>query len=148
MMGLFDDVECRMPLPDGCKHKHFQTKDFPDPYMDKYIITEEGRLVERPWIKGKRTEATVDLDFHGMLNFYHYDTDTKEVFRYQAKFTDGQLVEIKIIEDYFRPLTAGLKGENKGDYILRCPPRVGISNFGKVVLWSEVRTISASWSPA
>ena len=65
MMGLFDDVECRMPLPDGCKHKHFQTKDFPDPYMDKYIITEEGRLVERPWIKGKRTEATVDLDSMG-----------------------------------------------------------------------------------
>jgi hypothetical protein len=86
-MGLFDDVRCAVPLPDGFTGRDFQTKDFEDPYMDKYVITSEGRLVRRDGDK------TTDLNFHGYLNFYDW---SKEDGRhgYNAKFTDGQLVSI------------------------------------------------------
>lgn len=49
-MGMFDEVICEMPLPDGWEHPVFQTKDFEDPYLDKYVIRADGRLIrKKPW---------------------------------------------------------------------------------------------------
>lgn len=86
-MGLFDDVRCDVPLPDGFEGRSFQTKDFEDPYMDKYVITNAGRLVR---LDG---DQITDLSFHGHLHFYSWSKETGW-HAYNAKFTDGQLVSI------------------------------------------------------
>lgn len=101
-MGLFDDIRCDAPLPEGCeraggKGRWFQTKDFPEPYLDKYAITADGRLVQldgHDWSK----EIQHLADYHGILNFYDYNTDTKEWWKLNAKFTDGRLVGITLAE--------------------------------------------------
>ena len=85
-MGMFDDVRCDYPTPDGHKGP-FQSKDM-DCNLDKYVITAEGRLM----LDG------VDQNFHGYFNFYDFDTrEGKEGVwhEYNAKFTDGQLIEIE-----------------------------------------------------
>ena len=97
-MGLFDYVNCAAPLPDGkpTPRDKFQTKDFDCPYMEDYVITASGRLMKLKVIynglAGMSTPEDVDLNWHGFLNFYYID---KEEWReFNAKFTDGQLVEI------------------------------------------------------
>jgi len=92
-MGMFDDIVCKRPLP-GPKQppdESFQTKDF-DCRMDHYTITAEGTLVKEG----------VEIPFHGLLNFYTYTQDDWW-FEYDAKFTDGKLVEIRVIEIYQQP---------------------------------------------
>ena len=42
-MGMFDDVFCERPLPDGWEHKAFQSKDF-DCNLDHITIGADGRL--------------------------------------------------------------------------------------------------------
>lgn len=93
-MGMFDDVICEASLPDEYLGKNFQTKDL-DCIMAKLKITEDGRLLRcLSW----RDENWIDLDFHGILNFYTMDTgmyvNRRGWHEYNAKFTDGQLVEI------------------------------------------------------
>ena len=104
-MGLFDDIKCEFPLPDECKETNFQTKDFPDPYLDKYVITKEGKLAKRTF-SGVGDEWHHDKDepmeFHGILNFYTY-TGSHEAgdfkwWEYAAKFTDGKLVSITRVD--------------------------------------------------
>jgi hypothetical protein len=114
-MGMFDNLQCKSPLPDGSDNSRwFQTKDF-DCALDNYTITAEGRLIwhktrkelvpeeERPYF-GKEEwneplfkmigairsvpEEDVDLEWHGYIWFYDADTC------YKAKFTDGQLMSI------------------------------------------------------
>ena len=92
-MGLFDDVRCDVPLPDGLqggRWGQFQTKTFPEPYMEKYTITASGRLLHQASL----TQEAVDTNFHGILNFYGGDTES-DWHEYNAKFTDGQLVKIE-----------------------------------------------------
>jgi hypothetical protein len=83
-MGMFDDIRCEMPLPEWPEGEvpYFQTKDM-DCALDHYTITKEGRLI----LDGK------DRQHHGFLNFY---TSTKggDWYEYNAKFTDGTIVEI------------------------------------------------------
>lgn len=95
-MGLFDDVICGVPLPDGFDRVdgHFQTKTFPDPYLEKYTITPEGRLMHQPTFDDEAT----DTNYHGVVNFYGSDKDGNW-HEYNAKFTDGQLVKIELVED-------------------------------------------------
>jgi len=84
-MGLFDDVHCRMDLPDTpkpCPTEHFQTKSFDCPYMDKYVIHEDGAL----------TMNGEPLSFHGVVNFYAMQGH--DWWEYDAKFTDGVCVKI------------------------------------------------------
>jgi hypothetical protein len=89
-MGMYDDVTCEHPLPGEPKPKdnHFQTKDL-DCLMDRYTITRDGRLLKKK----------AEVQFHGMLNFYTY-TDDDMWFEYDAKFTDGRLIEIRPISIY------------------------------------------------
>ena len=141
-MGMFDYVKCDWPLPDGkpTPGDMFQTKDFDEPYMERYTITKEGRLVhhavrtemvpehERPnygkqgyrdangkvtlWgLRGSMRAVPigdVDLNYHGFLNFYGGEGD--EWREFNAKFTDGQLVEIKqvLADDEAAPVGWGI----------------------------------------
>ena len=62
-MGLFDDVKCNMKLPGDIptEIRRFQTKDFPCPYMDKYEITADGRLLKvRDHFRPSPEEGQVD----------------------------------------------------------------------------------------
>ena len=98
-MGLFDYVRCDIPLPDGkpTPRDLFQTKDFECPYMEHYVITAARRLVKLKalysgpaWMS---TPEDTDLNWHGWLNFY--GGLPGEWREFNAKFTDGQLVEIQ-----------------------------------------------------
>jgi len=101
-MGLFDYVKCEVGLPDGKANDcEFQTKDFDCPYMETYTITAQGRLVHNAVRydidpPDKRT-GSIDMNFHGYLNFY--GGDDGEWREFNAKFTDGQLIEIVKIPD-------------------------------------------------
>lgn len=104
----------------------FQTKDTDEQYLVTYRISPEGRLLEpqikygtvpedeRPYCKDKPPEertvvdkfigsqsctviAEKDLNYHGWLNFYGSIGD--DWFEYNAKFTDGKVVEIQRIKD-------------------------------------------------
>lgn len=102
-MGMFDDVVCEVPLPDGKSGKHFQTKDFEPAYLEKYTITADGRLIrDDPWWERPEGQPAkqMDMDFHGVLNFYDYNTDTKERREFNAKFTDGKLAGIEAVTDH------------------------------------------------
>jgi hypothetical protein len=115
-MGMFDDVTCLAPLPDDYAgdRARFQTKDL-DRTLDRYVITEDGRLLvnafrleDNPdwkgWAAGfldgshpfDRVElGQVEVGYDGLLKFYGGSTGTWH--EYEAKFTDGRLVEIKQI---------------------------------------------------
>lgn len=103
-MGLFDYVKVEVPLPDGrpAPLDHFQTKQFEMPYMETYTIKADGRLIhDKPRYDCDPPGATrgqIDTNFHGVLNFYDYDTKTGEWREFDAKFTDGELVYIERIE--------------------------------------------------
>lgn len=115
-MGMFDNVIPEFPLPDeGAKRvNEWQTKDFDAPFMDKYRITPEGRLLEELYdiedqsdptaepgtlasLRGMMTRVNVrerDMDYHGVLNFYGTTADG-EWFEYNATFTHGALEKVE-----------------------------------------------------
>jgi hypothetical protein len=103
-MGMFDYVICKYPLPNKeVQEIDFQTKSFPEPYMDIYIIDEAGYLIkeekeyytipekdrayygkpewENPLYRfigsvGTKSKRLVYLeDFIGIVNFYTYIDD-------------------------------------------------------------------------
>ena len=89
-MGMFDSIQCDKPLPGPRQPPEgswLQTKDF-DCSLDLYTITADDKLV------GPQGE----IPFHGMLNFYTYEDDIW--YEYEAKFTDGRLVEISPVSIY------------------------------------------------
>ena len=85
---MFDDLRCDRALPDGKPGKQFQTKSFDDRGFFYYVITEDGRLVKND----------NDIDFHGIVNFYSYDSKTGDWREFDAVFTHGQLETIKVVE--------------------------------------------------
>ncbi len=62
-MGMFDEIRCEVPLPDGGRvaDVQFQTKTFPCPCMQRYVITQAGRLVD---------SLGNDLEPDGYITFY------------------------------------------------------------------------------
>lgn len=106
----------------------FQTKSFEN-LMELYIITEEGELfrkkVEYKWVDDEDAflkgfmEATkeelVKEDFHGIVDFYCYENFRKEVngkvketsvsVDYRAKFIDGKLVSIDLVDQSIEDTT-------------------------------------------
>lgn len=103
-MGMFDDVICEAPLPDGWEGKCLQTKDL-DCLLCIYTITKGGRLIRTSpaWYEDSdKTVISEDTNFHGILNFYgHEDLPDKQLVwhEYNAKFTDGNLVSITKVEE-------------------------------------------------
>lgn len=130
-MGMFDSIQCNLALPlplevidimpDIYDHE-FQTKDM-ECLMDLYMLDDQGRLHKEErtshWVdddsyflKGyfdSTCEKIVDLNFHGVLNFYMYETvyDDKDrnsgkdvSIDFLAKFTNGLLdfVEVQSFE--------------------------------------------------
>jgi len=120
-MGMYDEIMCYYPLPELTeKEILFQTKHFNN-VLDKYTITEEGRLIhhtchwemvsekDRPyygkpeWDKNPfyqlagslKTipDGDVDTGYHGI--FRMYTSIKEEWFEYEFKFTDGKLAEVK-----------------------------------------------------
>jgi len=102
-MGMYDSVVCNAPLPtvEGAPtpSNDFQTKDF-HRALDLYTITAEGKLLFDSGWPGTDGEACPpkEITFHGILNFYTFEGDNW--FEYNAKFTDGRLIEITPVEIY------------------------------------------------
>lgn len=98
-MGMFDWVNCEVPLPDGWVGHGMQTKDL-DCSMGVVTITADGRLfgdARAGWWQEKQPDR--DLQYHGDLTFYGYGKDVhSDWHEYTARFTDGQLVSIQLVQ--------------------------------------------------
>lgn len=103
-MGMFDHVECRVPLPDGyVSPDGYQTKSF-DNQLEVYIITEGGLLERRGgWLCGDPDPDPVIVPFHGCFRFYADEPAPPGMFgawhEYEARFTDGRLVRIDVVPE-------------------------------------------------
>ena len=127
-MGMFDSIQCNYPLPLPLEivdifpdpyDKEFQTKDLEN-LLEQYILNEDGELLriqkEYEWkdddsafLKGYMdvvSQEIVPSNFHGVLNFYCYETihedessdKAKDVtIDYLAKFTNGKIENIEIL---------------------------------------------------
>jgi hypothetical protein len=127
-MGMFDSIQCNYPLPLPLEvidifpdpyDQEFQTKDL-ESLLDNYILNENGELLwikkEYAWkdddssfLKGYMEvvkEEIVPSNFHGVLNFYCYETihedessdKAKDIsIDYLAKFTNGKLENIEVL---------------------------------------------------
>ena len=112
-MGMFDGVKCGRVMPGDRQPRdyEFQTKDFACE-MAQYEIASDGRLL-------KDGEPHY---FHGHLNFYTHEPDDNTGrgggwwFQYDAKFTDGRLVEIKAVDIHHSKF-----GEHEPDIVVYPP---------------------------
>jgi hypothetical protein len=127
-MGMFDSIKCNYPLPlpldivdvlPDVYDQEFQTKDL-DNVLEVYYLNEDGSLHERKrkyeWVdddsaflKGYMDvveEQIVPSNFHGVLNFYCYETVYASKDRtsgldigidYLAKFTNGIVENIEVL---------------------------------------------------
>jgi hypothetical protein len=127
-MGMFDSIECNYPLPLPLEvidvlpdpyDQEFQTKDLEN-LLDLYYLNEDGILYWRKrkyewkdddnaFLKGYMEvieEEVVPTNFHGVLNFYCYETVYQNEFDvlakdvtidYLAKFTNGKLENIEVL---------------------------------------------------
>lgn len=126
-MGMFDEVLCLYPLPGGApQQKVWQTKDFEMPYLEKYTITEDGRLLKH--VGQFDSPAEEISDFHGDLNFYGgnysgsswrgYLTDDDkrgEWWSFVARFTSGRLTRLThthTVDDYMPISRADFRRED------------------------------------
>ena len=108
-MGMYDELICEMPLPDGITHTNgFQTKSL-DSVLDRYTIPAEGELwceaYQWDWGENRNHEPERILH-HGWLSFHTFIGEPynpekpkprlKVWLEYDAKFTDGKCVELKV----------------------------------------------------
>jgi hypothetical protein len=135
-MGMFDSIQCNYPLPlpldvvdiiPDPYNQEFQTKDLEN-LLDLYYLNEDGVLYWRKrkyewkddddaYLKGYMEvveEEVVPTGFHGVLNFYFYETvhedessdKAKDVtIDYLAKFTNGKLENIEVLSYEIRDAT-------------------------------------------
>jgi hypothetical protein len=98
-MGLYDEIRCEVPLPDGGRivDVQFQTKTIPCPGMQRYLITRAGRLVD---------SLGNDLEPDGYITFYTSEVDSESataagpIWReYRARFCAGQAVSIVCVTE-------------------------------------------------
>jgi len=89
-MGMFDNIVCRYPLPDGAPTAGYQTKDTDRQALERYTIEADGQLLHEVVEYEDRSDPTAPPDsiqrlagmmtpvhkgwevvpFHGALNFY------------------------------------------------------------------------------
>jgi len=135
-MGMFDSIECNYPLPlplevidilPDIYNQEFQTKDLEN-LLDLYYLNEDGILYWRKrkyewkddddaFLKGYMDvveEEVVPTNFHGVLNFYCYETVEEDLennkakditIDYLAKFTNGKLENIEVLSYEVRDAT-------------------------------------------
>src|SRR5262249_6374657 len=85
IMGLYDNVRCKYPLPDPeAQDLEYQTKSTFAPYLENYIITLDGRLLKEQSQLRREPESDsatetranhlsdrwVEVDFRGELEIY------------------------------------------------------------------------------
>lgn len=110
-MGMFDEITCDYPLPDGFTGRLvYQTKDTDRQQLDMYTITADGFLT----VDGAR------VDHHGRIEFYWsnvsgtngrggYITSDDKPARcraYVALFDHGTLLKIEggLVADFFKDM--------------------------------------------
>ena len=135
-MGMFDSIKCNYPLPlplevvdilPDLYDLEFQTKDLEN-LLDDYYLNEDGLLLwhkrkyewkddDSAFLKGYMDvveEEIIPTDFHGVINFYCYETvhedessdKAKDItIDYLAKFTNGKLENIEILDYEVRDAT-------------------------------------------
>jgi hypothetical protein len=121
-MGMFDQIRLEVPLPDTGEVPTdiiFQTKDLGS-MLDNYLIAEDGHLYREVWdyewvddesmtlFKGRSQKVEgsfrreIVADYHGDIPFYHdalREIDGKWIWHeYVARFTDGKLSRISVVE--------------------------------------------------
>lgn len=100
-MGMFDEVRFTRAMPDGFTAKGtYQTKDLACE-LDVYEVGDDDRLKKVATCFDGALAVPEDQDFHGWLRFYTFSKGEgcHEVWReYRAKFTDGNLVQIVVVE--------------------------------------------------
>lgn len=107
-MGMFDylKIENEIKIPASKEFKslnidlnslEFQTKDL-DNCLDEYVIKNNKKLYLKSIDRSKAVVRNKLIKYHGIINFGTvYSTDTINYFLdYQAKFTDGLLINIKL----------------------------------------------------
>ena len=89
-------------MPNGKTNSILQTKDFECPYLEKYTVCTDGRLIHHKPLYDCDPPGTehgsIDTNFHGLLRLTDYDDVAKKLSVFVAKFTDGNLVNIEQIE--------------------------------------------------
>jgi hypothetical protein len=126
-MGMFDELryEHADPLPDGYEGRAFQTKEFGCD-MAQYKLTAEGRLMQpldendevpSAWGGGSVVRYR-DTHYHGWLHFYTFISDKEQPRNgkwhgYMAKFTDGQLIAVKMDDQTERAFISTLPQQEK-----------------------------------
>jgi hypothetical protein len=112
-MGMFDHVRCRYPLPDAeAQDLDFQTKSMPAPFLDNYLITEDGRLLHEAYDARCEEDAKAPLglwlhrenprwervDFRGELEIHDYVDDPVRGplwYSYLFWFRDGKVADLQ-----------------------------------------------------
>lgn len=91
-MGMFDEITCKMPLPQypgiSCDRTTvFQTKSLKR-YMEQYVIQADGKLehVEENEIRTKPQFA--------FISFYAVDPKTDNMYAYMAEIRNGYCVDL------------------------------------------------------
>jgi hypothetical protein len=92
-MSRFDEIRCDAALPDASPTEgiHFQTKSFPVPSMQRYVITKPGRLLD---MLGRDLEPDGYVTF-GTPNAVSPLSDCQQ---YGALFLNGQLLKVVLVE--------------------------------------------------
>lgn len=126
-MGMYDNLRCDAPLPDGRvdASNDWQTKDGPCE-MGLVVITADGQLVfeeahieevpeqERPhygtpkwkedglWRLAGSLKRVVDGTYvvprHGDVHFYRFRCNGDQCEEYRARFTNGRLDSITAVD--------------------------------------------------
>ena len=107
-MGMFDEVRCELPTPDGREvlKDAFQTKSLWRS-MDRFTITEVGRLLyhQRRYVSNPKVSplepvhvADIDMDYHGDIEIYGEMPDGTGV-SYAVRFTHSTVEWIRSLEE-------------------------------------------------
>lgn len=102
-MGMFDYIRIEshlLPISEAeqvdieLEDAAFQTKDL-ECHLNMYQITPDGSLilVNEMYDDFQYRESHKEVKYHGYLNFYSDVFGTW--YEFQAKFTDGKMVEVK-----------------------------------------------------
>jgi len=106
-MGMFDYIRIEshlLPITETeqvdieLEDSDFQTKDM-DCFLNEYEITPNGSLILINEMVGgwNYQEAHREIKYHGLLNFYTEVHGTW--YEFEAKFTDGKMVDIKRVSN-------------------------------------------------